>query len=310
MPYIDLTQCDHRSEELEAFEAISSVSPFFTNNRLLAKILIVKEETDKHLIYFYAQHAVWDFLSTEVLGNLFLDKMLGIGKQVMDNAYGEYVKSRKGMEDKLKKDTHGFVDRFLHLAKNYDDATREQTIQYFLDVSYQMKPGQADEILKNPIQWGIKLFALINMDEPSQEQRTLPFILIRFSRENADHTTLGLYLDSVLQVVNTNGWTINQAENSRYSYALFELENLPKEVRNNYFSKIPAINFVTAFDPAYSFEPFGKFKMEIKKMPEIIVTKGYISIRIINDVLHLLIPSFGNERERMEAIIKGYLEQN
>jgi aryl carrier-like protein len=311
VPYIDLTKCEQRSEELRAFESISSISTFFSKKQLLAKILIVKIAAEKHFIYFYAQHAVWDFLSTEVLGNLIINKFLSIDDHIIKNEYTEYVKLRKKREDNSQKDSHAFVDRFLNMARNYEEVTRGKTMDYLLDVKYKMKPGQVDEILKNPIQWGVKLLASINIEEPSEAaHQTIPLILIRFSRENTAHTTLGLYLNLDLQVVNTNGWSITPSQNSQYSNALFEHENMSKELRNNYFGKISLLNFVTAFDSAYQFDDFGEFKMEIKKMPEMVVVKGYTSIRIINDVLHLIIPSFENEWERIESVVRGYLEQS
>ncbi|ADL52799.1 condensation domain-containing protein [Clostridium cellulovorans] len=68
LPYIDISNNDNIKEKFEILESVLNIPELFEDNRLLAKIVIVKVALDKHYIYFYVQAALRDEISIEILG--------------------------------------------------------------------------------------------------------------------------------------------------------------------------------------------------------------------------------------------------
>ncbi|MBU3072722.1 AMP-binding enzyme [Clostridium estertheticum] len=70
VPYIDLSNVDGESEKFNEYESIENMHYCIYGDKLLVKVDIVKKEANKHIIYFYALHSVWDYSATEVLENI------------------------------------------------------------------------------------------------------------------------------------------------------------------------------------------------------------------------------------------------
>jgi len=312
VPYMDFSNYKKIDDMLKQFEAISNISTFLDDGKLLVKVVIVKESVDKHSIYFYAQHSVWDYFSTEILGNIIKSKFLGIDDSISENLYSKYIKSRKKSENYLQNSKHKFLDEFQNQLKSYEKLTEGKNPEYIINIQHKFTNDEMKTILENPIQWGIKLFSLINIEESNSiEDKKLPFLLIYHGRkESFELKTIGLHLDIIPQAFDINNGEIISFYNSDYSFALFEPLYLNNKIRNNYFETIPIINLVTIFNETNTFEKVDEYGVKVEKVAKDARAKSTITITIINNTINIIMPSFNNDFERIYKIIKKYLMQN
>ncbi|SCW49988.1 amino acid adenylation domain-containing protein [Paenibacillus tianmuensis] len=302
VPYIDLSDEPDSDAKLAPLESISNLAALFKHGSLLVKIMIVKTAHNRHVVYFYAQHAVWDFVSTEVLGNLVRNKCLGMDGGLDKNGYTRYSKARQQREADLRQDAPRFFGSIADQINHYQALTNGRTFRYLIDMTRKVDPETAENILRNPIQWVLRLFALINIRplDDGTKHSSFPFALIQSGRTDAGHMTLGLYLDSVVQTFDAARGTIEASEVGDCAFLLFGAE---------YLSDIISINFVSSFDPSYTFEECGDLRIGMQAMNENAVSKGHMTIRLFNDSLQLLIPSFHHDLDRIAEMTEEHLRQ-
>ena|GEM_PF-4638118 len=301
IPYFDISEADCPDEELKLFESIDNIVRCFHETKLLTKLFIVKKEENKHYIYLYAHHAVWDYMSTEVFGSIVKNKC--IRKEIPEGtSYLSYTKKRNETEYVDSSEVDTFIHDMKTQVEQYEHLSGAKDYAYTIEAKFRANESVIREATENPAVWGLRLFTAINFGSRDQaDHLSIPLILIRFNREQEAMNNLGMYLESLAYCYDCESDNVKPIKNNNYSHIFFGSKHLPEELKKRMFDKVPAINFVTAFDSAYKSEKTDQ-EVHINKMPQGMIPKGFMSLRIINDMINVSIPCYNNNEEKVKCI--------
>lgn len=184
-----------------------------------------------------------------------------------------------------------------------------QLPQYHVHIYYKFESRLVEKVLENPVGWALKLYALINMGKNMDETLScFPYLLMHFNRTKEALNTLGMYLESIpymFKMENNNVSKFNNSEDINYYADLLFSKDMPEtEFINADFRNYLYVNFYADMNVGGIYGDFGKNKVEITSL----IRSNILSIRVFKDTIYLAVPSIDDNQERIQEIVKNYIE--
>ncbi|WMJ82496.1 phosphopantetheine-binding protein [Clostridium sp. MB40-C1] len=248
IPYFNKSEYD---EVYNNIGGIFECKELFETSKLLSKVITIEKDNNHHLIFFYVNHVLWDFFTSQVLLDMVKNTLLNYKNSfVPEETYYEYVNRKRNnsksveIYDSIENIEHNVENYMKKIKNNYDYV-------YKVLITRQINQLEKKEILESPIKWILdKYYKIINIKEITQ----IPFTMIYHARETKTLNTLGLYADTIpcLYDINTGkvqGWGKQEKMNinSSESYELYK-EKVPTE--SNIFKQL-SINVITEDSNTY-----------------------------------------------------------
>lgn len=270
---------------------------------LLSKIFVIKMSECCYELYFYVHHGLWDLASTEILGELIKEKLLGTDNLKARDVYTRYTMERTQREELNlhKQDLRNLIQRYFSYAKIFDFLLEGKTEKYQMHIKFRFNPISLEKILKDPIQWAVHLYCRMNMDE--LPEKTVPFLLMHFGREGTALKTAGLYLDIIPYTYERGTIHRYSSDTGNYGHLLFQKELFQAENYEKYFKRFPVVNFYADMETANVFEDFRDIDVEIKE----ILGGNEITMRIFKDIVYIAVPCIHNNVSHGMKIVKEVL---
>ncbi|SHI99372.1 amino acid adenylation domain-containing protein [Clostridium cavendishii DSM 21758] len=237
--YIPCFSKDEYNEVYNNLGGVSKCEKLFKTSDLLSKIIIIEKDTDNYLVYFYMNHAIWDFFTAQILLDMFKNTLLNHDKAcIPEETYYEYV-NRKRHHSKIVK-MYNSIENIENNVETYIKSIKDNyNYLYKIIVTKQINQIEKKEIIEKPVEWILdKYCKIININDIMQ----IPFTMIYHSREAKTLNTLGLYADTIPCLYNINkkeviGWNKEEkiSNNSNESYELYK-EKVP--TKSNIFNEL------------------------------------------------------------------------
>ncbi len=290
IPYIERKNFD------EAYEYVGGIfdsTELFDLNELLSKVMILEKDENTHLVFFYVNHALWDFMTSEILLNMIKDSLINSKKSFeADESYYDYVNRIKKASKSVE--LYDSIDNIRNLVENYKDILKAKYSKVSkVMVTKEINSIERKKIVENPIEWALEKYCkIIDLNNV----RKLPFTMVHHARSGKTLNTLGLYADSIpclydLDKKEIKGWNkSNDRDDGLYK------EIIPRE--SNIFEEL-SINITIADS---NNDKFRKDKITILENKEINDIDEEIYIHLDKDSITMICPFY--DAKGKDEIIK------
>ncbi|MBU3109714.1 non-ribosomal peptide synthetase, partial [Clostridium gasigenes] len=305
IPYFDKREYD---------EVYSNISGSFNcgelveTNKLLSKVFVAEKNNNHHLVVFYVNHALWDFMTTEILLGMLKNTLVNNKKSVIpEETYYEYVNRKRNnskaveLFDSIENIENNIENYKKKISDNYDYV-------YKVIATKKLTPIEKKELLENSLEWILdKYYKIINIDDIKQ----IPFTMVHQARESKTLNTLGLYVDKIPCLYNASkkyvkGWNKKGQIDSNESYELYK-EKIPTE--SKVFKEL-SINIIIL--------DFNNENSELKNNTVKIIDRydldqvqEEIEMVVNDDVLAVICPVYAKkelEEEEIQNIVKNIFD--
>lgn len=292
IPYIELQD---EKQLLNDFEHVHHYPKLFETGSFLAKVFVVKVSDINHVLYVYAQHAIWDEMSGEVMLQLLQSRL----KNEPDGGrfyFSSYVQSRNDEKTVDVKEAKENTRKYLDVVKKYAKGNMKQN-QNLLNVEMELDDDVIAEIKQKPIEWMLQTYSQLQQKEVNS---AIPFIMMHHGREGKQFEQLGLYLRIVPGIV-VDGSCENYNEHE------FHMNFHNINILNKYKNVIPFVNYYSVSQNA-QMPQLKQDKAEMEKLEKdmgCVIKMGFIGKR-----LSLQIPVGNQEIEKYMQILRHILKKD
>lgn len=292
IPYLE----GNAEEDILYGDQILFQPELYKEGTLLAKLYVVKESEQVHILYAMVQHGIWDEFSGEIFLKMVEDKLIETTNATARKStnekipFSDYAVKRRMQEESGNSEE---MSQYLEEVKHYVSLYTSNAAGY-LDAELEVSEQVVEEIRKKPVEWLVKLYQkFMEIDAD-----TIPFVLMSHGRNDEQFAQLGLFLKMMPCIM-------RREELVTYDNCDIiegELEGLEEE---QYKWKLPLVNYYSQSGEAQLPE-LPESKIEIMESQE--STGCLIRLGIINNRLFLQMPVSTMEldkyREILEAVLK------
>lgn len=297
-----------RKEDFEWFDndwrLMCGRREYFREERLQAKIAMVRMEENLYHVHFNVQHCLWDEMSTEILVDR-LKHHLGLvdGGEMMES-YADFVERKLTSDCEVKENE--FIEQFISSAKEHAEFYDKMGgRQYSVVVRKAITEQEQYEFAKNPFAALMKVY--VKAYQVDKEMSHIPFAVLYHGRTWKNQKTLGMHLDLIPAIYDIASETVIGGFDliTDTSVELAEQGSVFDhyyEQIGAYRDKVLGINYGGIFG-------FGD-EIEFKKQIKIVKTDFFAIMGVAKEsMIHMLLPAYEKEEEeimkRFETILKS-----
>lgn len=293
--FIPVSECSDSIPEI-AFEYAHKM-----HEKLLSKIVVAKE-TFGWSIFYFVHHCLWDLSSTEILNEITKNTILGKEDSRKDR-YLKYILKRNEKENRLINSNENKLSsqNYLYEVKSYCESMNNIIHNNMVEIKYRIVPRLLDDIINNPLAWGMKLFDVLNPVELKSNK--IPFIMMQQGRISEEYSTLGLFLDIKPYVYNSMSDDICRDYNQNNIGPLLMQLRLNPHYKN-ILNLIPVINFYIDTDENELFSTYERYEINVRNG----IGNSEITIRVFQNTLYATVPTSLDDYDVIKQKILGLLD--
>ncbi|MFJ8518882.1 AMP-binding protein, partial [Lysinibacillus xylanilyticus] len=295
LPFIDLSKIEKDQRISSLKELISDITykvleiGNYTKNRIYFAFILIKNETDKFVLYMIANHLIFDGMSAEVVKNLILKEYMNNGHDIkpIDTklTYFDYINQIKnGPRDITEEEIINVfkLNHFMEVLSIYNEKlTKIKHKLVVKKIEFELPP----EILNNQNQiWEFAFQKFTDIYRNDLDIEKLPVHILNMGRRLGGknyYTVVGEFLDIIPYIsgeyesnLKDIDALINFASEKNINFTtILEDKELSKKyekigrILNQFkhsYSNIPIFNYLGVYDIDYSIAHLYELKEELK----------------------------------------------
>ncbi|WP_432407298.1 amino acid adenylation domain-containing protein [Wukongibacter sp. M2B1] len=327
IPYIDL--CDTKLDMESYGKLINDICMReleYREDLLINEVIVIRTSEDSYQVFLFVQHALWDFMSTEIFEELFEETLNANDNQGLDeDMFSEYVSLLK--EDMSSKETEMLmrdhsVERYIDALEVFSSSIDEGKTMNSESAELKLESDAMDVVRCNPILWSAHLLkkGLSIENDKIKSMRDFPVSVLYHGRDDTNSKFLGLYVVIVPLIMDEENLSCEDFDKDSINL----MKNIRSMKENRIISELifrclpdnipipPYINFKGIYRTEMLKEIMSSnLEVNAVSVKTLVSDSKYLGIDLLmlDNQIHVTFPTYTQKREALEDMMKDIRDE-